>query len=701
MKLIWNAADQVLAQLPKGAGQLSMHLHRPMIEGREHNRTLMTLTPHKLTLYMPEKTELTMEGLESAAAQHNELILIYDDGTCIRAHAGSYANQIAQLLDGLLKDEPATSPYKSDELSHDEAVREHQSGKTYIDEEQKKADKLTADQYYEQSRNYAELDDRKSEWESLEKAASLGSDKAHYQMATYLATGMHGQTASPEQAYAHMESAARLGNKEANYYLANWLRQGFGTEKNPEKAILFYQQDDSPKSLVQLAILYGDELGDTDKAIRTANKALNATLINKTRQILKRKLEMWSEPGEEKAILNANKNYHDHITISIPTRVTAADLMDQAKGYAQVEDRESEWNALVRAAELSHPQAHFQLATYLASGMYGHPVVPGEAYEHMSDAADLGNKDAAYYLGAWNRQGFGTEKDLAQAEFWLKKDASPKAKAQLALLYGDDMRDYEKAIKLADEIINETKVAHTRKVMSAKKAKWQAAIDEQKKAAGKQLRIAHILNDAGEHELAAEFLEKAAPYSNEARYLLGLLYLKGQGVPVDKEKAKTYFEASKDIQPESLYYLTYLEEDPKKQQEYANAYLKSATNKNRIGQVNNLLHPKNAEQLRKEGIERIKAGDESGTDLLEQAADMGDSDAMIILAEALFETDPKKSVELLNKAAEEHIPDAYALLGYAAANGLGMERDPWKAQWLLQKALANESQIARQWISER
>ena len=696
MKLKWNLADEILEEMPKGPGQLSFHHTRPSVTAAEHGRTIMKLDPETLTLWMPEKEEISLEGLAAAKAQGNELVLTYEDDTTRQVHASRHAGQIAHLLQGLL------SHTKPVQLTPVTPTAQLEADKRYDKEAAALAvTEITAQQLYDQSKAYGQVNDRASEWNALTRAAELSHPDAHFQLATYLATGMYGHKADPAAAYHHMEQAAHLGHKDAPYYLANWNRTGFGTDKNLEQAVLWYKQDESPKALTQLALLYGDELHDTEKAVEAATRALAMTKVAKTREILTKKLDLWSLPEnhEEKEILQAFRTSQAQAHPAAPLKVTAADLMEQAAQYAQVEDRESEWNCLVRAAELSHPKAHYQLATYLATGMYGHPADPETAFEHMRDAADLGNPDAAYYLGSWSRNGFGTEKDLDQAEFWLKKDNTLKGKIQLALLYGDDRQEPEKAIALADEILGETKVDHTTKVMTARKAKWRQAQDALKLASGRNLRIAHVLNDAKEYDLAAEFLEKAAPYSVEAKYLLGLLYLKGQGVPADKEKAREYLEAAADLQPDSLYYLTYLENDQNKAREYGEKYLEKGTNEEFKEQVRHFLHPESPESLRRKGLEKLQSGDESGLDLLKQAADGNDETAKLLWAEAMLDKEPEAAVKILKEEADKGVPDAMALMAYAYANGLGVARDAWKAQWLLQRAASRGSRLARQWIT--
>ncbi len=556
-----------------------------------------------------------------------------------------------------------------------------------------------------------------------------------------------------------MKEAAELGSTQAPYYLGSWYRNGVGTEKDLEQADHWLAQDDSVKALIQ-RMLVKEELGDRQAALDLAKDAMAKTSSAKTRGMLQKKLDVWDEPSAEPAYLKAAGEYNAKEAVSAPKQVSARDLMNMAKGYADVNDFRQERRALEEAARLSHPEANYKLGAYLASGMHENETDPKAAFQWMMHAADLGNSQAPYYLGMWYAGGTGIEQDLEQAAFWLAKDESPKAKMQLALVLKQLERE-EEAERTLQEILDApegqgTKAA--RDLAGRKLRQWRAEREKKQEQTQaqtrKSLRIAHVLNDAGEYDLAAEFLEQAAAGgSMEAKYLLALLLVKGQGVAADPERAKTLLEQTKDTRPESLYYLTYLESDPEKKEAYARAYLAGNPEKTRKAQVEKLLgieepetvkeepeepaadednpgaiqtaqpelveesqpaqaadggepgsqpvvheDPTEAVVLRRRGIARIQAGDERGTDDLQKAADMGDVDACLLLGEAMLETDPAQGVKYLETAAKAGIGDGYALLGYAYMNGLGVPADQRRAHILIHEALKRGSRIARQWL---
>ena len=556
-----------------------------------------------------------------------------------------------------------------------------------------------------------------------------------------------------------MKEAADLGSTQAPYYLGSWYRNGVGTEKDLEQADHWLAQDDSVKALIQ-RMLVKEELGDRQAALDLAKDAMAKTSSAKTRGMLQKKLDVWDEPSAEPAYLKAAGEYNAKEAVSAPKQVSARDLMNMAKGYADVNDFRQERRALEEAARLSHPEANYKLGAYLASGMHENETDPKAAFQWMMHAADLGNSQAPYYLGMWYAGGTGIEQDLEQAAFWLAKDESPKAKMQLALVLKQLERE-EEAERTLQEILDApegqaTKAA--RDLAGRKLRQWRAEREKKQEQTQaqtrKSLRIAHVLNDAGEYDLAAEFLEQAAAGgSMEAKYLLALLLVKGQGVAADPERAKTLLEQTKDTRPESLYYLTYLESDPEKKEAYARAYLAGNPEKTRKAQVEKLLgieepetvkeepeepaadednpgaiqtaqpepveesqpaqaadggepgsqpvvheDPTEAVVLRRRGIARIQAGDERGADDLQKAADMGDVDACLLLGEAMLETDPAQGVKYLETAAKAGIGDGYALLGYAYMNGLGVPADQRRAHILIHEALKRGSRIARQWL---
>ncbi|WP_301088815.1 tetratricopeptide repeat protein, partial [Faecalibaculum rodentium] len=393
----------------------------------------------------------------------------------------------------------------------------------------------------------------------------------------------------------HMKEAADLGSTQAPYYLGSWYRNGVGTEKDLEQADHWLAQDDSVKALIQ-RMLVKEELGDRQAALDLAKDAMAKTSSAKTRGMLQKKLDVWDEPSAEPAYLKAAGEYNAKEAVSAPKQVSARDLMNMAKGYADVNDFRQERRALEEAARLSHPEANYKLGAYLASGMHENETDPKAAFQWMMHAADLGNSQAPYYLGMWYAGGTGIEQDLEQAAFWLAKDESPKAKMQLALVLKQLERE-EEAERTLQEILDApegqgTKAA--RDLAGRKLRQWRAEREKKQEQTQaqtrKSLRIAHVLNDAGEYDLAAEFLEQAAAGgSMEAKYLLALLLVKGQGVAADPERAKTLLEQTKDTRPESLYYLTYLESDPEKKEAYARAYLAGNPEKTRKAQVEKLL----------------------------------------------------------------------------------------------------------------
>lgn len=807
MKLTWNLADKVLAELPSGAGQLDLHHTRPKIEGRDHGRTVFTLTPVSLQVHVPENNQADLHDLTGAEAAGSFLELTYADGRKSKIHTGIHTDQIAALLQGLLepedpllaslslkaeagdikameqiaeiyehrdddekadiwrekaaqsrKNEHNRMHMKKADRKHEEALR--QAGRDY--QEKRDSDvpeSLSANDLWLASRGFAEVNDRSNEWKYLQRAAELSHPEAHYQMGAYLASGMHETEKDEEEAFRHMKEAAELGSTQAPYYIGSWYRNGVGTEKDLEQADHWLAQDDSVKALIQ-RMLVKEELGDRQAAVDLAKDAMAKTSSAKTREMLQKKLDVWDEPSAESAYLKAAGEYNAKEAVSAPKQVSARDLMDMAKGYADVNDFRQERRALEEAARLSHPEANYKLGAYLASGMHENETNPKAAFQWMMHAADLGNSQAPYYLGMWYANGTGIEQDLEQAAFWLAKDESPKAKMQLALVLKQLERE-EEAERTLQEILDAPEGQATKaardladRKLRQWRAEWEKKQEQTQAQTRKSLRIAHILNDAGEYDLAAEFLEQAAAGgSMEAKYLLALLLVKGQGVAADSERAKTLLEQTKDTRPESLYYLTYLESDPEKKEAYARAYLAGNPEKTRKAQVEKLLgieepetvkeepeepaadednpgaiqtaqpepveesqpaqaadggepgsqpvvheDPTEAVVLRRRGIARIQAGDERGTDDLQKAADMGDVDACLLLGEAMLETDPAQGVKYLETAAKAGIGDGYALLGYAYMNGLGVPADQRRAHILIHEALKRGSRIARQWL---
>ncbi len=214
----------------------------------------------------------------------------------------------------------------------------------------------------------------------------------------------------------------------------------------------------------------------------------------------------------------------------------------------------------------------------------------------------------------------------------------------------------------------------------------------------------------------------------EAKYLLALLLVKGQGVAADPERAKTLLEQTKDTRPESLYYLTYLESDPEKKEAYARAYLAGNPEKTRKAQVEKLLgivepetaeEPETAKKDREEdgqsnGRQCAKAEPASKRDASAAPVPQSEKTARPTAVQPQTETeerlpvkeDPTEAVVLrrrgiariqagdergtddLQKAADMGDVDACLLLGEAAlllVKGQGVAADPERAKTLLEQ----------------
>ncbi|WP_304408640.1 tetratricopeptide repeat protein, partial [Faecalibaculum rodentium] len=278
MKLTWNLTDKVLAELPSGAGQLDLHHTRPKIEGRDHGRTVFTLTPVSLQVHVPENNQADLHDLTGAEAAGSFLELTYADGRRSKIHTGIHTDQIAALLQGLLEPE----------------------------------DPMLA---------------------SLSLKAEAGDIKAMEQIA---------------EIYEHRE--------------------------DDEKADIW-----------------------REKAAQSRKNVRNRMHMKK------------ADRKHEEAMRQAGYDYQEHRTDDVPESLSANDLWLASCGFAEVNDRSNEWKYLRRAAELSHPEAHYQMGAYLASGMHETEKDEEEAFRHMKEAAELGSTQAPYYLGSWYRNGVGTE----------------------------------------------------------------------------------------------------------------------------------------------------------------------------------------------------------------------------------------------------------------------------------------------------
>ena len=234
---------------------------------------------------------------------------------------------------------------------------------------------------------------------------------------------------------------------------------------------------------------------------------------------------------------NQTRNPYSLSTISN----TASDNYNLGLMCQKVRNYEQAAQLYLQAAKTGHARAQASLA-YLYEIGEGVPQSPSQAVSYYTRAARQGHAIAQYNLGRIYQNGLsGGEKPIApnskQAEFYLQRAAAQgvvSAYHQLGILY------YNFGLQINAKSLTEKEFqewdTNGDKVISAQENRY--------------------LRDAHDH-----FLLAARRSYGPALHALGIMYLQGQGVPVDPSKAKFWLQqAASYPQPDSHYNLAQLYE---------------------------------------------------------------------------------------------------------------------------------------------
>ncbi|RMH20748.1 MAG: hypothetical protein D6698_03610, partial [Gammaproteobacteria bacterium] len=254
----------------------------------------------------------------------------------------------------------------------------------------------------------------------------------------------------------------------------------------------------------------------------------------------------------------------------------------------------------------------------------------GQVKTLITPLAKSGIPWAQMLLAQLYEQGLGIPKDSTQALSWLKKAAAanyPEAQFKLGMYYLDHLHELPDARRQAEDLF--------------------ATIAESSQKLRRQLfyssKAAYI---KGDYEKAFILADPAARFGDsDAQFLIGVMFDKGQGVPVYQPEAiKWYLKAAKQDHGMAQLYLAikYDRGDgvSRDEKESFAWYLKAARH-----------------------------------DLLQAMVRLSD-----FYAQGLgTEKDPAQSIVWLKKAAEKGSAEAMKKMAYHYANGLGVKQSRYNA----------------------
>ena len=231
------------------------------------------------------------------------------------------------------------------------------------------------------------------------------------------------------------------------------------------------------------------------------------------------------------------ENYSDVLTVSLLARIKERRAEEEAKRKAEEKAR------MLEEAKRREEEAKRRSEEVYQKGkeLYDKKDY-SQAYPLILKAAELNHPEAQYDLGCMCYEGRGVSQDYSETLRWFRKSAEQGfADAQfcLGLMYdnGEGVpQDYFEAVKWYRE------------------AAWNNHIDAQCKLGWMYDNGRGVSRDYSE---ALKWFRKSAEHGNaEAKYTLGLMYYEGKGVSWDySEAAKWYYKAAWKGHPEAQYRL--------------------------------------------------------------------------------------------------------------------------------------------------
>ncbi|KAI9835757.1 MAG: hypothetical protein M1819_001936 [Sarea resinae] len=283
----------------------------------------------------------------------------------------------------------------------------------------------------------------------LQRLSDRSYPFAQYYLADGYASGLFnkGGKEDYDRAFGLFVAASKHGHAEAGYRTAICYEYGWGSRKDPAKAVQFYRQAASknhPGAMMRLA-----------KACLTGDMGLT----NRYREgikWLKRATEVadfqYNSAPYELGVLHES-GYGDDIfkdeSYAAQLFTQSADLGHAEANYRLGDAYEHGKLSCPRdpalsvhfyngAAQKGHPAAMMALCAWYMVG--AEPVLEkdeNEAYEWAKKAAETGFPKAEYALGYFTEMGIGCRRDPLEANVWYVKAASEgdeRAKQRLAVI---------------------------------------------------------------------------------------------------------------------------------------------------------------------------------------------------------------------------------------------------------------------------
>ncbi len=332
-----------------------------------------------------------------------------------------------------------------------------------------------------------------------------------------------------KKAIPFFEKAAALNEPFSNYYLFLCYWNGWGVNKDSDKAMEFLQKSAELRNETALVTLGEILVSRLDDSVSESNDNLSKAVECFTKA---------AENGNTKAIFSLGEIYR--------------------KYWKGDESDQKSLQYYKKAALLGNGDAQYWLGVYYGIGI-GVKKDEEQAFAWYQKSAEQGNVDALNMLGRCYEEGWGVDKDKTKAVEWFKKGAGQgdaTAQGNLARYYykGEVVgQDYKEAFKWAEKAAeqDDTKAQY---MLGVHYRYGHGVQQDEGKAFKYYLKAAEKGNKFAQFELATCFAngfgtkedsiqalkwyQKAADQGeNRAQFNLGYCYETGRGTDLDINKA--------------------------------------------------------------------------------------------------------------------------------------------------------------------
>lgn len=395
-----------------------------------------------------------------------------------------------------------------------------------------------ADKYYscpEEERNY----DLAQKWFSA--AAAQDHTEAHVKLGTIFF-----QEKNYEKAMIHFLQASFLGQVTSRFKIAKMYERGLGVEQSYMQAFLW-----NARATVRNFVDYDQKIGKKrKKALKHVTDRIEAELLKG--DVSEKNLKSYAKKGLVEAQYLLARHYGRNLKQkkAIKWLERVADKMQAGEIYYDIAEiylkgeslkpnQKMGLSFLSKAANIGHVGAHMALAKIAQSK----EQLP-EAAQHFLKAAQRGDKEAQNEIGSIYASGLGLTQDLEAAFKWTRKSAQQgfvKAQHNLGEYYERGIgvsQNYDSAYECYYMAGEQNFVPSIAKLAMCL-YQGKGCAQDYSQALYHYKRVCQLsVSETGMIEMEAV----ASAY-----YMVGRMFLAGQGTFIDKEEGFKWLRNAREL----------------------------------------------------------------------------------------------------------------------------------------------------------